>query len=51
MVAGVYWILNLVNGKVYIGSSVDVENRLQNHKKDLIAGKHRNPYLQRAWNK
>jgi group I intron endonuclease len=51
MVAGVYWILNLVNGKVYIGSSVDVENRLQNHKKDLIAGNHRNPYLQRAWDK
>lgn len=47
----VYKIQNLVNNKVYIGSSVDVEGRFKAHKKSLIDNTHPNHYLQNAWNK
>ena len=36
----VYKIQNLVNNKVYIGSSVDVEGRFKAHKKSLIDNTH-----------
>jgi group I intron endonuclease len=49
--AGVYEIRNVVNGKRYIGSSVHVAGRIQNHKRGLCYGNHENSYLQRAWNK
>ena len=49
--SGIYVILNLVNGKVYIGSSVDVVGRLACHKIELARGKHGNMHLQSAWNK
>jgi group I intron endonuclease len=48
-VRGVYRITNIVNGKSYIGSSVDVEKRFSEHKRTLKNGYHRNIYLQRAW--
>lgn len=48
---GVYKITNIVNGKVYIGSSVDTAVRFSGHKKRLNAGNHYNVYLQRSWNK
>ncbi len=49
--AGVYGIFNLINGKVYIGSSVNVEKRLKQHKNHLTKGNHCNPFLSNAWNK
>ena len=47
MGSGVYKITNLVNGKIYIGQSIDVENRLNEHKRNY---KH-NQHLTNAINK
>ena len=49
--AGVYQIYNTETGKRYIGSSIDVERRLKEHKRNLKSHKHRNQHLQNAWNK
>jgi len=51
MTSGIYAILNLVNGKVYVGSSINVHCRLAVHRISLARGKHDNGHLQRAWNK
>lgn len=51
MTCGVYSIENIANGKVYIGSSMRVLERWKEHKRDLIAGRHQNVHLQRAWHK
>lgn len=51
IVCGIYCIENLVNRKRYIGQSIDVYHRWQDHKHKLNNGKHRNIYLQRAWDK
>ena len=49
---GVYAIRNLINGKVYIGSTTDsFRNRWNNHKKRLKKGTHYNKHLQSAYNK
>lgn len=48
---GVYVIKNNLDGKVYIGSSVDVIKRFKRHKYDLNKKVHNNGYLQSAWNK
>ena len=50
-VQGVYHILNLVNGKVYIGSSVNINRRFYSHKWELNNNSHVNCHLQNAWNK
>lgn len=47
----IYMITNLVNGKVYIGSTGDVNHRFRKHKSDLNNGIHHNEHLQNAWNK
>lgn len=44
-------IRNKVNGKKYIGQSVDIEKRFYEHKRTLRKNKHNNEHLQRAWNK
>jgi group I intron endonuclease len=49
--SGVYQILNKVNGKVYIGSSVTVHRRITTHKRHLLLNKHVNEKLQFAYNK
>jgi len=49
-ICGVYEITNTVNGKRYIGSSVDVTRRFMVHKRTLNQQTHRNEHLQRAWN-
>lgn len=46
---GVYVIRDMTDGRVYIGSSVFVEQRLGVHKRLLFLGRHFNPHLQRAW--
>lgn len=48
---GVYKIVNIVNGKIYVGSSNDIKKRWYQHQKSLKDGIHGNPYLQNAWNK
>ena len=49
--SGIYKIENLVNGKIYIGQSVHIRQRWSEHKKELRHNRHKNKYLQRAWNK
>jgi len=48
---GVYGIGNIVNGKWYIGSSKHIWHRWKAHISSLRCGKHRNNFLQNAWNK
>ena len=51
MTVGVYKITNQSNGKVYIGQSVEVEDRIYKHKLSLKGNYHKNDHLQKAWNK
>lgn len=48
---GIYYIVNNLNGKYYIGSSKHIERRFRTHKSMLSNNKHPSPYLQRSWNK
>jgi len=47
----IYKIVNKINQKYYVGSSVNPTQRWNNHKRHLCLNKHANDYLQRAWNK
>ncbi len=49
--AGIYEILNTINGKVYVGSSADIYKRWSGHECDLKRGIHGNPHLQASYNK
>jgi len=49
--SGVYKITNIINGKCYIGSSLNLYNRLGVHKTSLKYNRHENEYLQKAYNK
>ena len=49
--SGIYQIRNLVNGKVYVGSAVNLHIRRKTHLYDLRHQKHPNQKLQRAYNK
>ena len=51
MKSGIYKIENLVDGKVYIGSSITLERRLSDHRRLLNQKRHGNKHLQRAWDK
>lgn len=51
MSAGVYSITNMIDGKIYVGSSARFGRRKIDHFSKLRAGRHRNRYLQRAYNK
>lgn len=51
MNSGIYQIRNTINNKVYIGSTVNFENRWSDHKHTLKKGKHGNPHLQYSYNK
>ena len=48
---GIYAIVNLANGHLYLGSSVNIRRRVNAHKSDLRNSIHRNPRLQRAWDR
>ncbi len=50
-IVGIYKIENIVNGKAYVGRSVNVLHRWSNHRVGPKQGSHENPHLQRAWNK
>lgn len=49
--AGIYCIENLINNKVYIGSTNNFKTRHSNHVKDLRTGKHHSYKLQSSFDK
>lgn len=51
MASGVYKIVNLINGKIYIGSAKNLSKRRQYHFWCLRNNRHCNGYLQNAFNK
>ena len=48
---GIYCIINLVNGKRYIGSTKSFSYRFSKHKSDLRKRKHHSHLLQKSWDK
>jgi group I intron endonuclease len=50
-ISGIYKIQNTLDGRTYYGSSKDIAKRLKDHKRELVANRHHNLFLQRAWNK
>lgn len=48
---GIYLIVNLINGKRYVGSSINIYNRIHEHIHNLKNNKSHNQHLQNAWNK
>lgn len=48
---GIYYIKCIVNKKVYIGSSENIEGRFKQHLAKLNNNKHHNSYLQNSYNK
>lgn len=50
MNCGIYKIENKENGKIYIGSSRNLQERINSHKASLRNNNHNNPHLQNSWN-
>ena len=48
--AGIFQVRNKANGKVLLGSSLNLEGPLNAHKFMLTIGRHRNEALQKEWN-
>lgn len=48
---GIYCIKNMINGKMYVGSSSNIYIRLLKHRSMLKSNSHQNKYLQNSWNK
>ncbi len=48
--AGVFQVKNTVNGKILLGSSLNLEGPLNSHRFMLKIGSHRNKALQQEWN-
>ena len=48
---GIYKIRNLINNKIYVGSTKNIKARWAKHKALLRHNKHQNTHLQNAWNK
>lgn len=48
---GIYCICNLINGKKYIGKSINLSNRLNQHVGMLRNNRHHSNYLQASYNK
>ena len=48
---GIYKITNLVNNKIYVGSSTNIKKRWRDHKWYLKENKHHNSHLQASVNK
>lgn len=49
--SGIYKITNIINNKIYVGSTVNFKRRKQKHFYALENNKHDNNYLQKAYNK
>ena len=50
-VQGIYKIVNIKTGRIYIGQTKHLYKRWISHKSALLNGKHANSYLQNSWNK
>jgi len=48
--AGIFQVKNTANGKVLLGSSLNLEGPLNSHRFMLTIGRHRNEELQKEWN-
>ena len=48
--AGIFQVKNTANGKILLGSSLNLEGPLNSHRFMLTIGRHRNEELQRDWN-
>ena len=48
--AGVFQVKNTANGKILLGSSLNLEGPLNRHKFSLTMGGHKNEELQKDWN-
>jgi hypothetical protein len=48
--AGVFQVKNTLNGRVLLGSSLNLEGSLNKHRFMLTIGKHRNTGIQEDWN-
>lgn len=46
---GIYFIINLSNGKIYVGQSLNLKSRIQSHFSSLRRYKHPNVHLQGAF--
>ena len=51
MAQGIYKIINVINNKFYVGSTVNISRRRARHFSELRNNRHNNKYLQSAWNK
>lgn len=49
--SGVYKIVNIINNKIYIGSSINVVKRKSQHFSEFRNNTHKNPYFQKSFNK
>lgn len=49
-IRAVYKITNLINNKIYVGESLDIDRRWKDHTDDLNNNKHINYKLQEEWN-
>ena len=47
----IYKIRNVVNQKFYVGSTINMKERLKTHRNRLRRDRHHSPHLQAAWNK
>lgn len=50
MVSGLYSITNKKDGRIYVGSGVNIAERWRAHRKLLKGTRHTNVHLQNAWN-
>ena len=50
-ISGIYKIENAVNGKIYIGQSCNLKQRINEHKRNLKNNEHQNNHLQLSYNK
>lgn len=50
MKSGIYLITCGINGKVYVGSSINIKRRWTRHKNHLVRNQHSNKHLQSAYN-
>lgn len=49
--SGIYCIIHLASGQLYIGQAQDIAGRWSTHLAELARGRHHCQHLQRAWNK
>jgi len=49
--SGIYCIKNIITNKIYIGSSINLKNRINEHKRYLSKKTHHSSHLQRSWDK